>query len=336
MRGLTDCCSELIHLHIAQPPKPPSEVNPCIPTAISDVVMKLLQKNAEDRYQTASGLKADLDLIIRILSESGNLKSVRIGELDKTSQFAITEKLYGREEAVKTLHTAYNDCVRDGGCVMVTVQGSSGVGKSRLVNEIQKPVVENKGFVMSGTGGRLGRADGFRFFTSGRFDQYKRDFSFFTLVQTLQGLVRQVLSEPPQSLARWRTETIRAFDGDAAVLIDVIPELKLLLGDFHVEPLANLGPVERESRFREAFIRLLQIFARKGVVIFLDDLQWCSQSEFMLIANITEEANRKMREWGEGVNGESTMKQSTGPLDRGWNSVLFLHFTCVCGERAGC
>jgi osomolarity two-component system sensor histidine kinase CHK1 len=98
------------------------------------------------------------------------------------------------------------------------------------------------------------------FFTASKFDQYKRDFSFFTLVRTLQDLIRQVLSEPPQSLARWRTETIRAFDGDAAVLIDVIPELKLLLGaDFKVEPLANLGPVERESRFRDAFGRLLAI-----------------------------------------------------------------------------
>lgn len=105
----------------------------------------------------------------------------------------------------------------------------------------------------------------------------------------------------------------------------VIPELKLLLGEFPVEPLANLGPVERESRFREAFIRLLQIFARKGVVIFLDDLQWCSPSEFMLISNITEEANRKMGEWGdlEGTEGPPILKQSTGPLDRGWNSVLF-------------
>lgn len=108
---------------------------------------------------------------------------------------------------------------------------------------------------------------GDRFFTTSKFDQYKRDFSFFTLIQTLQDLIRQVLSEPPQSLARWRTETIRAFDGDAAVLIEVIPELKLLLGpDFKVEPLASLGPVERESRFRDAFGRLLAI-CKLGVLV---------------------------------------------------------------------
>jgi osomolarity two-component system sensor histidine kinase CHK1 len=139
---------ELIHAHIAQPPRPPSDVNASIPTAISDVVMKLLQKNAEDRYQTASGLKADLDLIIQRLSDGKSLDGVKIGELDTTSQFVITEKLYGREEAVEMLLNAYNGCVKRGGCVVVTVQGDPGIGKSRLVKEIQRPVVENKGFVL--------------------------------------------------------------------------------------------------------------------------------------------------------------------------------------------
>lgn len=202
-----------------------------------------------------------------------------------------------------------------------------------------------------------------RFFTTSKFEPDQKGISLFTLIQTLQDLIRQVLSEPPQSLARWRTETIRAFDGDAAVLIDVIPELKLLLGpDFKVEPLASLGPVERESRFRDAFGRLLAIcklgilgssgagcgllttwcvcatVGRKGVVMFLDDLQWCSQSEFMLIANIAEEANRKMREWdGSSVDtptGEPNsadgpprngMRQSNGPWDRGWQAVPLVH-----------
>ena len=319
---------ELIHAHIAQPPRPPSEVNASVPAAISDIVVKLLHKNAEDRYQTASGLKADLDLVVRLLSEGRSLDGVRIGELDTTSQFVITEKLYGREEPVALLLGAYRGCVERGGCVVVMVQGDPGIGKSRLIKEMQQPVVENKGF-----------------FTTSKFDQYKRDFSFFTLVQTLQDLIRQVLSEPPPALVRWRTETIRAFDGDAAVLMDVIPELRLLLGpDFEIEPLANLGPVERESRFRDAFGRLLAIFGRRGVVVFLDDLQWCSSAEFMLISSIAEEANRKMREWegeGEGGAGEYSedmrradsksssppavnngVRQSTGPLGRGLDSPL--------------
>ncbi|KAG0127843.1 hypothetical protein HOY82DRAFT_490020 [Tuber indicum] len=254
---------ELIHQHIAQQPVPPTDVNASIPTAVSAVVMKLLAKNAEDRYQIASGLKADIDMLIRRMTEGRSLEGMRVGELDTTSQFVITEKLYGREEAVSMLKGAYEKCSNQGGCSMVMVRGGSGVGKSRLVNEIQRPVAENRGY-----------------FTSGKFDQYKRGFSFFTLVQTLQDLVRQVLSESIQSLSRWRTETIRALDGDAAVLVDVIPELKLLLGsDYKYEPLANLGPVERENRFREVIGRFLAVFGRRGLVVFLDDLQWCSQSE---------------------------------------------------------
>lgn len=315
---------ELIHQHIAQQPVPPTEVNASIPTAVSAVVMKLLAKNAEDRYQIATGLKADLDMLILRMSEGQSLEGVRVGELDTTSQFVITEKLYGREEAVSRLKGAYERCSTQGGCSMVMVRGGSGVGKSRLVNEIQRPVAENKGY-----------------FTSGKFDQYKRGFSFFTLVQTLQDLVRQVLSESIQSLARWRTETIRALDGDAAVLLDVIPELKLLLGhDYRFEPLANLGPVERENRFREVIGRFLAVFGRRGLVMFLDDLQWCSQNELSFISGIADEANRKMNEWRSGTVtlgdtgsvGKWGIKQSRKPGARGLNSRLCLSSVCNCSS----
>ncbi|TGZ80051.1 hypothetical protein EX30DRAFT_308148 [Ascodesmis nigricans] len=300
---------ELIHMHIAQQPKPPNEVNASIPAAISAIVMKLLKKNAEERYQTGSGLQADLDLMIRLLKEGKSLDSVKIGELDTSSTFLISEKLYGRENDIKQLKDAYESCLKSGGCTIVMIQGPSGVGKSRLVNEIQRPVVEKKGYV---------------FFTSGKFDQYKSGFSFFTLIQTLQDLIRQVLSESPASLARWRTDIIRAFDDDVAVLIEVIPELGILLGpDYQIKPLADLGPAERESRFRNAIGRLLFVFGRKGVVIFLDDLQWCSQSEFMLIANIADETNRRVRNWNyeetdmgatSRQNSSSTPPQSTTSL----------------------
>lgn len=140
---------ELIHMHIAQQPKPPNEVNASIPEAISAIVMKLLKKNAEERYQTGSGLRADLQLMIRLLTEGKPLCSVNIGELDTSSTFMISEKLYGREDHVKQLHEAYEGCLKTGGCTIVTIQGSSGVGKSRLVNEIQRPVVEKKGYAQS-------------------------------------------------------------------------------------------------------------------------------------------------------------------------------------------
>ena len=276
---------ELIHQHIAQQPIPPSEINLTIPPALSTVIMKLLSKNAEDRYQTASGLKADLDSICKRLAKGEPLDSTKVGELDNTSQFIVPEKIYGREEVVGKLEQAYENVSKNGGCSVVVVSGTSGIGKSRLVNELQRKVVENKGY-----------------FTMSKFDQYKRGFSFFTLVQTLQDLVRQVLSESATSINRWRTDTSKAFEEskDAGVLMDVIPEIKLLLGqEYNFEPIVSLGPSERENRFKSVFIKLLAVFARRGVVVFLDDLQWCSGSEVSLINTIIREAARS----GSGDTG---------------------------------
>lgn len=276
---------ELIHQHIAQQPIPPSEINPTIPAALSTVITKLLMKNAEDRYQTASGLKADLDAICKRLTKGESLDTTKVGELDNTSQFVVPEKLYGRESHIGKLEAAYEKLTKNGGCSVVTVSGTSGIGKSRLVNELQRKVVENKGY-----------------FTTSKFDQYKRGFSFFTLVQTLQDLVRQVLSESAPSLHRWRIEASKAFEEskDAGVLVDVIPEIKILLGaEYNFEPIVALGPSECENRFKCVFIKLLAVFARRGLVVFLDDLQWCSGSEVNLINTIIREAARS----GSGDTG---------------------------------
>jgi len=276
---------ELIHQHIAQQPIPPHEINPTIPITLSTVIMKLLMKNAEDRYQTASGLKADLDSICKRLTKNEPLDTTKVGELDDTSQFIVPEKLYGREADVGKLEHAYEKVTKNGGCSVVMVSGTSGIGKSRLVNELQRKVVENKGY-----------------FTTSKFDQYKRGFSFFTLVQTLQDLVRQVLSESATSLHKWRVDTSKAFEEskDAGVLMDVIPEIKILLGEgYNFEPIVTLGPSERENRFKSVFIKLLAVFARRGLVVFLDDLQWCSGSEVNLINTIIREAARS----GSGDTG---------------------------------
>ncbi|KAK6348190.1 His Kinase A domain containing protein [Orbilia javanica] len=266
---------ELIHQHIAKPPAAPSEVNQSIPVAVSKVILKLLEKNAEDRYQTASGLRADLGILITRLNEGLSLDDYVIGEADSNSQFAVTGKLYGRENVLKSLQESYAAVKDKRSSALVLIGGGSGTGKSRLVQEVQKAVVKNKGY-----------------FTSGKFEQYKRNTTFFSLVQTLQDLVRQVLSESIQNLEKWRVDAIRALDGEALVLLEVIPEMKLLLGpDYKPDVLAALGPSEREQRFRTVFVRFLSIFARHSLVVFLDDLQWCSSTEFNLIANIAAQAN---------------------------------------------
>ncbi|KAF3312157.1 His Kinase A domain containing protein [Orbilia oligospora] len=266
---------ELIHQHIAKPPAAPSEANQSIPITVSKVILKLLEKNVEDRYQTASGLQADLEILIKRLNEGLGLDDYIIGEADANSQFSVTDKLYGRENVLKSLQDSYTAVKEKRSSALVLIGGSSGTGKSRLVQEVQKTVVKNKGY-----------------FTSGKFEQYKRNTTFFSLIQTLQDLVRQVLSESIQNLEKWRVDAIRALDGESLVLLEVIPEMKLLLGpDYKPDVLAALGPSEREQRFRTVFVRFLSIFARHSLVVFLDDLQWCSSTEFNLIANIAAQAN---------------------------------------------
>ncbi|KAK6358250.1 His Kinase A domain containing protein [Orbilia blumenaviensis] len=266
---------ELIHQHIAKPPAAPSEVNQSIPVTVSKVILKLLEKNVEDRYQTASGLQADLEVLIKRLNEGLTLDDYVIGEADSNSQFSVTGKLYGRENVLKSLQESYESVKERRSSALVLIGGGSGTGKSRLVQEVQKTVVKNKGY-----------------FTSGKFEQYKRNTAFFSLIQTLQDLVRQVLSESIQNLEKWRVDAIRALDGEALVLLEVIPEMKLLLGpDYKPDVLAALGPSEREQRFRTVFVRFLSIFARHSLVVFLDDLQWCSSTEFNLIANIAAQVN---------------------------------------------
>ncbi|EPS38277.1 hypothetical protein H072_8057 [Dactylellina haptotyla CBS 200.50] len=266
---------ELIHQHIAKPPAAPSEVNQSIPAAVSKVILKLLEKNVEDRYQTASGLQADLDVLINKLNDGVSLDDYMIGEADANSQFAVTAKLYGRERVLSSLKESYEFVKDKRSSSMVLIGGGSGTGKSRLVQEVQKAVIKNKGY-----------------FTSGKFEQYKRNTAFFSLIQTLQDLVRQVLSESMQNLEKWRVDAIRALDGEALVLLEVIPEMRLLLGpDYRPDILPALGPSEREQRFRTVFVRFLSIFARHSLVVFLDDLQWCSSSEFNLISNIATHAS---------------------------------------------
>ncbi|KAF3933514.1 hypothetical protein ABW20_dc0103708 [Dactylellina cionopaga] len=275
---------ELIHQHIAKPPAAPSEVNQSIPITVSKVILKLLEKNAEDRYQTASGLQADLDVLIKRLNEGISLDDYVIGEADANSQFSVTSKLYGREGVLKPLHDCYEAVREKRSSSMVLIGGVSGTGKSRLVQEVQKAAIKNKGY-----------------FTTGKFEQYKRNTAFFNLIQTLQDLVRQVLSESIQNLEKWRVDAIRALDGESLVLLEVIPEMKLLLGpDYKPDVLPALGPSEREARFRTVFVRFLSIFARHSLVVFLDDLQWCSSTEFNLIANIVAQA-------GTGGQGQSIL-----------------------------
>ncbi len=263
---------ELVHCHIAKQPLPPRQLNPEIPQAVSEIVMKLLSKTAEDRYQSAYGLKADLEQCLDLLQATGhsqaeprNEENFILGQQDLFSQFLIPQKLYGREEEVVTLMDAF-ERVSQGKTEMMLVSGYSGIGKSSLVNEVHKPIVGARGY-----------------FISGKFDQFKRNIPYSSLIQAFQSLLRQLLTESSENLATWKSKLLEAFASNGRVIIDVIPEVELIVGK---QPdVTSLGPTESQNRFNRVFQEFIQVFTKPEhpLVLFLDDLQWADSASLKLM-----------------------------------------------------
>ncbi|WP_193198336.1 hybrid sensor histidine kinase/response regulator [Nostoc sp. MG11] len=256
---------ELIHCHIAKTPRSPKELNSEIPQTISDMVMKLLAKNAEERYQSALGLKADLEVIQRMLQTSSNLEEFIVGQLDSHSQFLIPQKLYGREKEVNTLLNAF-ERISSGKTEIMLISGYSGIGKSSLVNEIIKPIVRQRGY-----------------FISGKFDQFKRNIPYASLIQAFQELMRQVLTENNESLKNWKSKLLAALGSNGQVIVDVIPEVERIIGS---QPaVSQLGASETQNRFNRVFQQFIHVFTKPEhpLALFLDDLQWADLATLKLI-----------------------------------------------------
>ncbi|BDA74454.1 serine/threonine protein kinase [Calothrix sp. PCC 7716] len=255
---------ELVHCHIAKQPVPPCQLVE-IPQLISDIVMKLLAKNAEERYQSAAGLKFDLETCLLQLESIGEIKDFILGQRDRGSQLSIPQKLYGREREVAMLMDAFIR-VRQGATEMMLVTGYSGIGKTSIVNEVHKPIVAARGY-----------------FITGKFDQFKRDIPYAALIQAFQELIRQLLTENEQQITVWKNKLLKAFGDNGQVLIDVIPEVELIIGLQADVP--KLGAVESENRFNRVFQQFVNVFCQPEhpLVIFLDDLQWADSASLKLI-----------------------------------------------------
>jgi len=266
---------ELIHCHIAKRPVPPHEHIPEIPKAISDIVMKLLAKTAEDRYQSALGLKADLEMCRHQLQTHGKIGHFSIGKRDKFGQFLIPQKLYGREQEVATLMEAF-ERVSGGNSELMLVSGYSGIGKSSLVNEVQKPIVRQRGY-----------------FISGKFDQLKRNIPYASLIQAFAGLMRHLLTESSEKLAIWKEQLLEALGSNGQVIVDVIPEVELIVGPQGAVP--QLGPSESQNRFNRVFKQFIHVFTKPShpLVVFLDDLQWADSASLKLIHLLICDADSK-------------------------------------------
>jgi serine/threonine protein kinase len=260
---------EWVHCHIARKPVPPHERSGNVPASVSAIVMKLLAKTAEDRYQTAVGLESDLR---RCLTESETLRRFKeflLGERDTPDRLLIPEKLYGRTSETETLLAFFNRVVENGTPELVLVSGYSGVGKSSVVNELHKALVPLNGL-----------------FASGKFDQYKRDIPYTTLAQAFQSLVHPLLSKSEGEFREWRDAIQEALGPNARLMFDLVPELKLILGE--QPPVPALPPQDSQRRFQLVFRRFISVFARPEhpLALFLDDLQWLDAATLDLLENL--------------------------------------------------
>lgn len=267
---------EVIHSHIAKTPIPPHQINPEIPIAISLIVMKLLSKNAEDRYQSALGLKADLEYCLSKLQTINRLQAFTPGKKDKKGQFSIPQKLYGRKTEVKLLLEAFgrvsnvddhsiSQCNKE----IMLVTGYSGIGKTKVINEVHKPIVKARGY-----------------FIGGKFDQFKRDIPYAAISQAFQQLIRQLLTETTLKVAEWKQKLLSALGENSQIIIDVIPELELIIGK--QAKAAQLGASESQNRFNQVFGKFVRVFAQAEhpLVLFLDDLQWADLASLNLIEKL--------------------------------------------------
>ncbi|MFB2768286.1 AAA family ATPase [Pelatocladus sp. BLCC-F211] len=266
---------ELVHCHIAKITIPPHELNANIPQAVSEIVMKLLAKTAEERYQNALGIKADLKECLRQLQTTGKIENFIIGQLDLYSQFLIPQKLYGRETEVNKLMDAF-ERVSLGASEIMLVSGYSGIGKSSLVNEVHKPIVRQRGY-----------------FISGKFDQFKRNIPYASLIQAFQDLMRQLLTESAEKIANWKTKILKAIGTNGQIIIDVIPEVEQIINPQPVVP--QLGLTESQNRFNRVFQQFIHVFCQSEhpLVLFLDDLQWTDSASLKLIQLLLSDPDSK-------------------------------------------
>jgi PAS domain S-box-containing protein len=265
---------EWVHCHVARKPEAPHERRRTTPAVLSDIVMKLLAKPAEERYQTAAGLEHDLKRSLLEWERRGLIEPFPLGERDTPDRLLIPEKLYGREREVESLVAAFDLMVKRGATELVLVSGSSGIGKSSVVNELHRALVPPRGL-----------------FAAGKFEQYKRDIPYSTLAQAFQSLVRMVLTKSNAELSTWR-ETLRdALGANGRMIADLVPELELVIGA--QPPVAELEPQHAKAKFQLTLRRFISVFARPEhpLVLFLDDLQWLDAATLDLIEDMLTQAD---------------------------------------------
>ncbi|MGK3988492.1 AAA family ATPase [Sorangium sp. So ce136] len=270
---------ELVHHHIAKTAVAPHKVRPDVPEALSKIIMKLLSKTAEERYQSIFGLKADLKACLDMLGGDAPALDFVPGQKDRPTRLQVSQRLYGRQEEVDALMAAFRNVSRPaagaapgGQSELVLLAGYSGVGKSSVVSEIHKPIARQGGY-----------------FAAGKFDQFTRNVPYTAVIAALREIVRHLLTETRDELADWKARIAAAVSPNGQIIAEVIPEIELILGK--QPPVPALGSMETRNRFNLTFRSFIGAIALKtrALVLFLDDLQWADTGSLNLISVLLED-----------------------------------------------
>ena len=259
---------ELIHSHLAEEALPVHKINPAVPAMLSQIIAKLTRKQPEKRYQSGSGLLADLSLCKDEYGVSGKVEKFHLGLFDQTHRVIFVSKMVGRQNESKTILAEY-DHVTQGNFRSLFISGLSGIGKTRLIQELQRPIVEHRGY-----------------FSSGKFDVYQKNIPYSSLIQAFRNLIRALLTESNERVDVWKQRILQSVGSNGRVITNVLPELEILLGP---QPeVRELPPIEARNRFLNVFGRFLTSLAGKEnpLVLFIDDLQWCDGASFDFLADI--------------------------------------------------
>jgi len=259
---------ELVHCHIAKRIAAVYSVNSDVPEIISNIVMKLLEKNSEDRYQSAYGLKADLELCQQQLIKRNSIENFPIAKNDYSGRLQIPQKLYGRNSEIQRLLNAFQRASL-GKAEIMLVAGYSGVGKTSLVHEVHKPMTQQRGY-----------------FATGKFDQFQQNRPYYAITQAFNQFCRYLIMEDSDILAKWQSRIIRAVGDNGQIIIDVIPDLEMIIGK--QKEVAKVGPTEAQNRFNLFFLDFVKVLCTKEnpFILFIDDLQWVDSASLALLKSI--------------------------------------------------
>ncbi|MDY6932740.1 MAG: PAS domain S-box protein [Spirochaetota bacterium] len=266
---------EFFHAHIARTPIPPIERRSDLPETISKIIMMMLSKDPEDRYQSGYGIMKDFETCLFQLERTGRVEQFELGRNDISNKFVISQRIYGRESEIDILMRAFDRVIK-GTRELVLITGASGIGKTGLVKEVQKLMIKRKGY-----------------FISGKFDQFQLNKPYSALIQAFTKLIRQISSESEEQICEWRSRILEVLGNNGKIITDIIPDVELLIG---MQPDINeLDPEYPQDRFNHILQNFIKILATEDhpLILFCDNLQWVDSASLSLIKTLITDQSTK-------------------------------------------